>query len=105
MPETPKTNSRWSENEVKLIINDYFAMLLAEIQNWSYDKTEHRNLLIPQLSDRSKGSVEFKHQNISAVQPNYRITLENCKGGLKRMLAIIKPIIFAEITKSLGKDE
>lgn len=67
MPDTPIPKQKWSEKEVKLIINDYFAMLLAEIQDWSYDKTEHRSLLIPQLSDRSKGSVEFKHQNISAV--------------------------------------
>ena len=67
MPEESKPRQKWSEHEVKLIINDYFAMLESEMQNEPIDKSEHRNQLIPQLSDRSKGSVEFKHQNISAV--------------------------------------
>tara|TARA_R110002111_G_scaffold100976_6_gene156485 strand:+ start:44314 stop:45183 length:870 start_codon:yes stop_codon:yes gene_type:complete len=67
MPDPPKTHSRWSDSEVKLIIADYFAMLEAEMLNQTFDKTQHRKLLLPQLSGRSKGSVEFKHQNISAV--------------------------------------
>lgn len=42
-------------------------MLQAELNGHSYRKSQHREALIPQLSGRSKGSVEFKHQNISAV--------------------------------------
>jgi hypothetical protein len=33
----------------------------------SYNKTEHRRRLQPLLNARSDGSIEFKHQNISAV--------------------------------------
>ena len=57
-----------TEEEVRLIVADYFAMLEAELQGESYKKSEHRKALIPLLAGRSDGSVEFKHQNISSVQ-------------------------------------
>ena len=57
----------WTEQEVRLIVADYFTMLEKEVLGKSFNKTEHRKALIPQLAERSKGSVEFKHQNISAV--------------------------------------
>ncbi len=57
----------WTEQEVRLIVADYFAMLVAELQGEPYKKSEHRKALIPLLAGRSDGSVEFKHQNISSV--------------------------------------
>jgi hypothetical protein len=57
----------WTEQEVRLIVADYFSMLEKEILDKPLNKTEHRNALLPQLAERSKGSVEFKHANISAV--------------------------------------
>jgi hypothetical protein len=58
----------WTEQEVRLIVADYFAMLEAELQGGElYKKSEHRKALIPLLGGRSDGSVEFKHQNISSV--------------------------------------
>ena len=57
----------WTKNEVDLIINDYFAMLLSELEGKPFNKTKHRNNLSPMLANRSMGSIEFKHQNISAV--------------------------------------
>lgn len=57
----------WSEFEVEAIITDYFAMLLKELRGEGYSKTAHRNALAKLLDERSDGSVEFKHQNISAV--------------------------------------
>ena len=57
----------WTEQEVRLIVSDYFTMLEAELQGEPYKKSEHRKALIPLLSGRSDGSVEFKHQNISSV--------------------------------------
>lgn len=42
-------------------------MLEKELRGLSYSKTEHRHALRPLLSDRSDGSIERKHQNISAV--------------------------------------
>lgn len=57
----------WTEKEVKIIIADYFKMLQHELDKEKYNKTFHRGLILPRLNNRSEGSVEFKHQNISAV--------------------------------------
>jgi hypothetical protein len=57
----------WSEFEVEVAVDDYFAMLLKELRGEQYSKTTHRHRLMKLLDDRSDGSVEFKHQNISAV--------------------------------------
>jgi hypothetical protein len=57
----------WTKAEVAFIISDYFEMLQQELNKEKYNKTSHRNLIMPKLIDRSEGSVEFKHQNISAV--------------------------------------
>jgi hypothetical protein len=42
-------------------------MLNDELSGNIYNKTYHRNILIKQLNTRSHSSIEFKHQNISAV--------------------------------------
>jgi hypothetical protein len=60
----------WSNTEVELIIADYFSMLSSELVGKNYSKAEHRKHIIPLLNHRSEGSVEFKHQNISAVLIN-----------------------------------
>jgi hypothetical protein len=62
--------SNWSELEVELIIQDYFQMLQEQLKGIQYNKTGHRNNLIKLLNNRSEGSIEFKHQNISAALIN-----------------------------------
>lgn len=57
----------WSDQENDLVVADYFAMLAKELAGQPYNKTEHRLRLRPLLQDRSDKSVEFKHQNISAI--------------------------------------
>ena len=56
----------WSETEIDLIVADYFAMLGAEIEGRPFNKAE-RNRALQEVLPRSRGSIEFKHQNISAV--------------------------------------
>jgi len=60
----------WSDIEIELIIADYFAMLRNQLADVSYNKTGHRRNLLPFLNNRTEGSIEFKHQNISAVLIN-----------------------------------
>jgi len=57
----------WTEAENDAIVADYFAMLAAELAGHPYSKAAHRRALLPRLDGRSEASVEFKHQNISAV--------------------------------------
>lgn len=61
------SNGPWTDEENDLIVADYFAMLADDISTRRYSKAEHRRALLPLLNDRSEGSVEYKHQNISAV--------------------------------------
>jgi hypothetical protein len=57
----------WSRDEVDLIVADYFMMLSAELAGEPYNKSDLNRDLRPLLNGRTKSSVEFKHQNISAV--------------------------------------
>lgn len=57
----------WTLEENLAIINDYFKMLKKELAGQKYVKAEHRRNLLPMLNNRSHGSVERKHMNISAV--------------------------------------
>ena len=59
--------SEWSREEVEAIVTDYLSMLSFELAGVPYSKTEHRRQLSRLLNGRSDGSIEFKHQNISAV--------------------------------------
>lgn len=56
----------WTRDEIDLIVADHFAMLMDELAGRPYNKAEHRRALM-KLIDRNEGSIEFKHQNISAV--------------------------------------
>jgi hypothetical protein len=58
--------SIWSDWEVDAIVADYFNMLADEIAAKDYNKSEHRRAL-QELIGRDPGSIERKHQNISAV--------------------------------------
>jgi hypothetical protein len=58
----------WLREEVEAAVADYFAMLEKELKGEAYNKAEHnRNLLKLLAPERGRGSVERKHQNISAV--------------------------------------
>lgn len=59
--------SDWTDAEIQAIITDYFDMLAQELRGEPYNKAAHRRALMPKLSGRSDGSIERKHQNISAV--------------------------------------
>lgn len=56
----------WSDLENDACVADYFAMLSYELAGKKYNKAAH-NRALQELIGRTKGSIEFKHQNISAV--------------------------------------
>jgi hypothetical protein len=60
----------WTKIEVALIVADYFDMLIKELNRIPYKKADHRRQILPLLNNRSEGSIEFKHQNISAILIN-----------------------------------
>lgn len=56
----------WSDEQNDAIVADYFTMLANDIAGRSYSKAEH-NRVLQAVIDRPRGSIEYKHQNISAV--------------------------------------
>ena len=61
------TLDAWSREEVEAAVSDYLHMLTLELSGQAYNKSEHRRNLQTKLRSRSEGSIERKHQNISAV--------------------------------------
>ena len=57
----------WSRAECEAIVADYIDMLSRECRRESFNKAGRRRILQKQLNNRSEGSIEFKHQNISAI--------------------------------------
>lgn len=56
----------WSSDEIEFIVADYLEMLGTELAGGKFNKAE-RNRVLQRRIGRSKGSIEYKHQNISAV--------------------------------------
>jgi hypothetical protein len=66
MADDEKVGKPWRDDELDAIIADYFAMLTADLAGKPYIKSRHSAALMAQIG-RTHRSVEFKHQNISAV--------------------------------------
>ncbi len=78
----------WTEVEVELIVADYFQMLERELKGIKYVKSDH-NSHLQTLIKRNRGSIEFKHQNISAVLINKGLPYINGykpRGNYQRLL-------------------
>jgi hypothetical protein len=65
--EVIRIGQDWSREEVEATVQDYFHMLRLEASGQALNKAEHNEQLRRKLRARSKGSIEMKHQNISAV--------------------------------------
>jgi len=84
----------WTDEQNAAIVADYFAMLVDDLAGRAYNKAA-RNRSLQSRIDRSRTSIEFKHQNISAVlvglgetwiqgyKPafNYQASLEDAVAG------------------------
>ena len=66
MSSEDRTGQDWNKKEVDLIVADYFDMRDMELRGERYVKSQ-RNAALQSLTGRSRGSIELKHQNISAV--------------------------------------
>jgi hypothetical protein len=91
----------WSKSEVEAAVEDYFNMLQLELTGRKYNKTEHRRALMERLNDRSDGSVELKHQNISAVLIEMGIPYID---GYKPRSNYQRSLLPAAITKYIEKN-
>lgn len=56
----------WSQEEAEAAVADYFVMLAKELRGDPFNKAEH-NRALQHYVNRTRGSIERKHQNISAI--------------------------------------
>jgi hypothetical protein len=66
MSEGAAERRSWTGEELDLIVSDYFLMLNDEAAGTPFNKAQHNRFLQSKI-DRSEGSIEFKHRNISAA--------------------------------------
>jgi hypothetical protein len=66
MSEESSERRNWTGEELDLIVADYFLMLDDEAAGVPFNKAQHNRLLRSKIN-RNESSIEFKHQNISAV--------------------------------------
>ena len=66
--DTEKSNKDWSDLEIQAAVDAYLGMLKREQSGQPINKAyENRVLREGALATRTKGSVEFRMQNISTV--------------------------------------
>lgn len=66
--DTEKSNNDWSDAEIQAAVDAYLSMLSREQSGQKVNKAhENRVLREGALAGRTKGSVEFRMQNISTV--------------------------------------
>ena len=75
MADEEKIGTPWRADELDAILADYFAMLAEDLAGSPYVKRHHSSALMVQIG-RTHRSVEFKHQNISAVLEELGIALD-----------------------------
>ncbi|MGI5952044.1 MAG: DUF3883 domain-containing protein [Brooklawnia sp.] len=61
-----KQGTPWTDSEVETVVESYFRMFEAQLTNTPYVKVRE-NEWVRERTGRSKGSVERKYQNVSAV--------------------------------------
>src|ERR1700734_2641890 len=66
MADDAKIGTDWQDDELDVIVADYFAMFEEDLAGRPYVKLRHSTAIMAQIG-RTHRSVEFKHQNISAV--------------------------------------
>lgn len=66
MAQDDRFGMDWNDEELNFIVADYFSMLQSELDGVEYNKSAYRRSLIARIG-RTEGSIERKHQNISAV--------------------------------------
>ncbi len=64
----------WTSSDNDAIVADYLEMLELELTGQRFNKAAH-NRAIQQRTGRSKGSVEFKHCNISALMKEFGLPI------------------------------
>lgn len=92
----------WSPEEVEACVADYLHMATLELNGQHYGKTAHANALLRRLDGRSRGSVEFKHSNISAVLLTLGYPYINGYKPRGNVQALLADVVAAQVSANLA---
>lgn len=67
MTDFARPGQPWDRVEIRAVVRAYVAMLQKELRGERYSKSEAVRALAPSLPARSRGSIELKLQNVSAI--------------------------------------
>lgn len=106
MPKSAtRTRKSWSRIEVEAVVADYFHMLMLELAGQQYNKTAHRRALLTGLNGRSEGSVELKHQNISAILIELGAPWINGYKPMSNYQGLLLDVVGSRVTRDRRFDE
>jgi hypothetical protein len=92
LAEDDVAGTPWTDDELDAIVGDYFSMREAELAGRPYVKAHH-NAALRERIQRSRGSVEFKYRNISAVLVELAMTwLPGYVPAVNRQNAIVDAV-------------
>src|SRR5712691_10570655 len=95
----------WSREEVEIAVADYLNMLSKELRGQSFNKAEHNRGLQQLLPKRTRGSVERKHQNISAVLLELGYPYIDGYKPLGNYQGLLREVVEERLTKSAALNE
>lgn len=95
----------WTRLEVEAIVADYIEMLTLELSGQLYNKTEHRKRLLVKLVNRSEGSIEFKHCNISAAMLDMGIPYIQGYKPRSNYQVLLTEVIAAQVQSKVSLDQ
>ena len=95
----------WSREEVEAAVADYFVMLRKELNREGYNKAEHNRRLQLLLANRSRGSIERKHQNISAVFLELGYPYIDGYKPLGNYQELLAEVVLEKLTVAMGLNE
>jgi hypothetical protein len=87
----------WSIDEVELLVSDYFAMLAAELSGDQVNKSQHRRMLKARGVNRSDGSIERKHQNVSSVFSDFGLPFIQGYKPLSNRQTLLESVVIDQL--------
>src|SRR5437762_4527729 len=95
----------WSRLEVEAAVSDYLGMLALELRGEPFNKAEHNRNLARVLNGRTRGSIERKHQNISAVLIELGYPYIDVYKPLRNYQELLKDIVEERLVTATALDE
>ena len=92
----------WSRQEVEATVRDYLDMLASELRGEAFNKAAHNQALRALLDERTRGAVERKHQNISAILIELGFPYINGYKPLGNVQSVLRDVVCERLSQIEG---